>query len=85
MDRHFIQVVLPLKLQWIPFYYCEEPVHRGQIVSIVFAGRRYNGIVYNTSCTHDLNPASVKQISSVRKDLPTIGDMELRLWEFIAD
>ena len=85
MDRHFIQVVLPLKLQWIPFYYCEEPVRRGQIVSVVFAGRRYNGIVYNTSCTPDLNPASVKQISSVRKDLPTIGGMELRLWEFIAD
>ena len=84
MDRHFIQILLPLKLQWNPFYYSTEDVSRGQIVSVVFSGRRYNGVVYRTNCAPDLASSSIKQISSVRADLPTILETELQLWEFIA-
>lgn len=84
MDIHFIQVILPLRLQWTPFYSCREEVCRGDIVTVAFAGRKYNGVVSAYDCRPDISSDSIKEIQSVRRDLPRIGGKELELWGFMA-
>lgn len=47
MDTYCIQVILPIKLGWAPFYYSHKRLETGQCVSVEFARRRYFGVVWN--------------------------------------
>lgn len=81
----FIQVILPLRLEWEPYYVIEDglPVSVGERVEAVLSGRRYIGVV---SAVDVQPPADVKRIlPASRIALPPIGERELAFWRAIAD
>ncbi len=93
IPSYFIQVILPLKLQWDPYYRVPEgvtlpggvPLHRGSRVRVTFHGKSLVGVV---SAVGVQPPSSLQgrilPIQSV-ENLEDITEGELRLWEFISE
>ncbi len=82
----YIQVVLPLKLSWEPFYSTEDrEVDVGSRVSVMFAGRRYIGAV----CSVDVKPVidvnKVLPILEKESSLEPVKPEEFELWRFVSD
>ena len=40
-NRSYIQVIIPLKLEWEPFYVASEEVNVGDRVRVVFSNKEY--------------------------------------------
>ena len=80
----FIQVILPLRLDWQPYYRCDAEVSPGQRVSLHFSGRRYSAVVYRTGVTPDVDVSRLRSIDAVENGLEPVTAGELRFWEFLA-
>ncbi|MBQ0045073.1 MAG: primosomal protein N' [Bacteroidales bacterium] len=87
---NYVQVILPLKLEWIPFY--KVPSHAtsiqaGDKVKVRFAGKQYIGVVSKVTGTlpESLPEAKVKEIDEVESSLVRITPETLGLWQKIAD
>lgn len=83
MAARYCQVLLPLRLKWIPFYSTEIPLFRGQAVRVTFSGRRYTGIVWRTDVVPTVD--RVRRIAGIEHSLAPLSGEEMRLWEFVAD
>ena len=80
----YVQVLLPLKLEWTPWYSTEEELRVGQRVEVIFARKSQIGVVVRI-CDHpEIDPAKVERIQSADTGLPDISENELRLWEFVS-
>ena len=85
----YIQVALPLKLDWIPYYRvpdgCGEVVV-GDKVRVRFARRDYVGVVVNVADTlpESLPASKVQPIDGVETGLARIDRREIELWQEIA-
>ena len=85
MDEvHYIQVVLPLRLAWVPCYRSSEPLPRGSRVSVVFARREYQGVVWRTDADPGIESSRIQKILKVNTELPPVSEEELRFWEFLS-
>ncbi|MBQ9184869.1 MAG: primosomal protein N' [Bacteroidales bacterium] len=84
--KRYIKVVVPLRLDWEPYYLLSDGVEasRGSRVKVVFAGRPYSAVVWETGCPEPPEPGKVRYINELEA-LPSISENELRLWKFIAD
>lgn len=87
---NYVQVILPLKLEWVPFY--KVPGHStgiciGEKVRVKFAGRPYIGVVCNVTDTlpEDLPESKVKEIDEIESALVRISPEIIDLWQKIAD
>lgn len=80
----YLQVILPLKLNWAPTYKADAHIFRGQRVRVKFAQKEYVGVVSRTDVQPDIDPSKILGIISVEDRLPSISEEELKLWEFIA-
>lgn len=84
----YIQVILPLKLEWIPFYRVPADVQvvRGDKVRVMFAGKEYVGVVYRVGepLPENLPETKVLDIKRVESGFERISEEELGLWEDIA-
>ncbi len=78
----YIQVCLPLKLDWNPWYTTTEEVHVGQRVAVHFARKPYVGVVMSIGGEPDV--ATIIAIDSAETGLADITPEELKLWEFVA-
>ncbi len=80
----YIQVILPLKLEWEPYYYVEDglPISVGERVEVRMAGRRYSGVVSAVDVTPD--PAIKKILPAQRSALPAISREEILFWQKMA-
>ena len=56
MPNTYIQVILPLRLEWEPFYATEAELAVGDRVAVPFAGREYIGVVSVTDVTPTVPP-----------------------------
>ena len=83
-EESFIQVVLPLRLEWMPFYRCNVDVQRGSRVLVRFAGRNYVGLVYRTGVRPDVDESKVLPVSETRTGLEPVGAEEIEFWEFLS-
>ena len=83
--RTYIQVLLPVKLRWIPTYAAPAPLEPGRRVCVELGGRRYDGVVWRTIGQPDLPAERIQDIVAVQDDLPDITPEELRFWAFLAD
>lgn len=82
----YIQVILPLKLDWMPWYYTDGiSVAVGDRVSLRFAGRRYSAVVAAVSGTPGIDPRRILPIERVESGLERISGQEIELWKFMAD
>lgn len=83
--RYYIQVILPLKLDWEPYYFCENstPPQKGEIVKVLFAGKSYFGVISKTGKTHPDKKFKINEAEIIR-GLPAISEKEMELWDFLA-
>ncbi|MBP5626339.1 MAG: hypothetical protein J6W98_05415 [Bacteroidales bacterium] len=81
----YIQVLLPVKLRWIPTYSAETPLQAGRRVCVELGRKRYDGVVWRTLERPDLPPERIQPIVAVQDGLPCVTAEELRFWEFLAD
>ncbi len=85
-SNRYIQVILPLRLDWMPWYSTDiETIAVGDRVSLRFAGRHYSGVVAGVSDTPDIEPERVLPIDRLENGLKRISPQEIELWKFIAD
>ena len=83
--KRFVQVLLPLKLGWTPWYYTEEELRVGQRVGVVFARKQMVGVVLSVGGTPDIDESRVEKITYTDTGLADISSRELELWRFIAE
>ena len=83
--KSFVQVLLPLKLGWTPWYYTEEELRVGQRVGVVFARKQMVGVVLSVGGTPDIDESRVEKITCTDTGLADISSRELELWRFIAE
>lgn len=76
----FIQVILPLKLEWEPYYELEGTAV-GDRVDLVFARRHYVGVV---SAVNVVPEAGLKVLPAVPSELPPVGVEEIDFWRRLA-
>ena len=83
--KSYIQVLLPLKLEWTPWYSTEAPVRVGQRVEVIFARKARIGVIVRISRQPDIDPSKVERLQNTDTGLPDITPNELRLWDFISN
>ncbi len=84
-QRVYVQVLLPLKLEWTPWYCTEEAVRVGQRVEVIFARKARIGVIVRISGQPDIDPSKVERLQNTDTGLPDITPNELRLWDFISN
>ena len=84
MPETYVQVLLPLKLQWIPTYSTHAGLTPGVRVCVELGGRRYEGVVWRSLERPDLPLERIQPVLSVLDELPRVSPGELRFWEFLS-
>ena len=84
-EGRYIQVIVPLRLEWIPWYKAPRPVKEGTRVAVVFAHRTYTGVVLKSSDAPEIEDSKVQDIKRIQDELAPISREELEFWEFLAD
>ena len=66
MDKNqYIQTILPLKLEWEPWYYTTANVVLGSRVRVNLAGREYVAVVSRIAAQPDMDPAQVRPVTGL--------------------
>lgn len=81
----YIQVIVPLRLEWTPWYKAPRPVPEGTRVAVVFAHRTYTGVVFKTAAAPGIDTSKVQDILRIQDELAPVSPEELQFWEFISD
>ena len=82
----YIQVILPLRLEWEPFYRTEDnDVTVGDRARVCFAGREYIGVVSAVDAKPEIAPDKIMQITALEKGMERILPEEIELWRQVAD
>ena len=82
----YVQVILPLRLAWLPVYRAEGmDLQVGDRVRVRFAGREYVGVVSGLDMTPDIEARRIQPVLAVEDALPSVLPSELSFWRFISD
>ena len=84
LEKKYIQVILPLKLEWEPWYSSPTDLPVGRRVRVRFSGKEYVGVVHHTGGKPGVDESRILPISGMAEGLSDIGRRELEFWEFIA-
>ena len=87
-EKHYISVILPLKLEWEPAYYIsseKDDVRIGDRVRVLFANRRYLGVVSGTGITPEIDEAKIQPVISIEKEMEKVLPEEIALWRQVAE
>lgn len=84
-ERTYIQVLLPVKLRWVPTYGSPVPLEPGRRVCVELGRKRYDGVVWRRLDRPDLPPERIQDIIAVQETLPDVTPQEMRFWEFLSD
>lgn len=77
----FIQVILPLRIDWEPYYELEGAAV-GDRVNVAFARKTYVGVV---SAVGVCPESSVRVLPAEKTDLPPFSPEDIAFWRAIAD
>ena len=85
--RTFIQVILPLRLEWEPYYALPEgvQVHVGDRVRVLFARLEYIATVSAVDVKPVINESQINPILALESSLPRILPEEIRFWREISE
>ena len=83
----YIQVILPLRLEWEPCYAVPEglTVHVGDRVRVLFARKEYIGTVSAVDVQPDIEAGRILPILSLEDSLPRILPEEIRFWRALSE
>lgn len=82
--QHFVRVLVPLRLDWIPVYRTESQLRRGQIVDVPFSGHLYTGTVWEVDAAPDVPDEQILHIASADSGIPDRDGRELEFWKFLS-
>ena len=82
--KRYISVILPLKLEWEPFYSTEHDLSVGNRVKVAFSGKEYVAVVSSTTKIPDIDTKKIRNILSVENNLENISAEEIEFWRWIA-
>lgn len=84
--KRYIQVILPLKLEWEPFYSLPEgmEVEVGSRVRVIFASAFYTGCVSRVDAEPEVDPKRILPIEAVEEGLPAVSAEEIGFWRSLA-
>ena len=85
MEGRFVRVLVPLRLDWIPVYRSEFPLRRGQSVRVIFAGREYPGVVWESDAAPDISEDRILPVTAEIPELPDLSETEMKFWEFLSE
>ena len=77
-------LLLPLKLDWLPLYSSETPLRIGQRVEVRFSGKDYTAVVVGSEQTATVASYKISEISALLPHVADITAEELKLWRFIS-
>ena len=88
-EKAFIQIILPLKLAWEPYYAVEQgqEARVGDRVKVRFAHREYIGVVSAVG----VDPAASKvdtsgvKTAAVVEELPRVSTREIKFWRKLSE
>ena len=85
----YIQVIVPLKLDWNPTYrvpagLCGR-IRIGDRVKVRIGSRLTDAVVSEVGVTPEIAPERIHEIVGQGEGLERITAEEIRLWEFIAE
>ena len=83
-EKFYIQVIIPLKLSWEPWYSAPEGLYPGKRVNVFFSHRQYTGVVHRISDRPGVPPERISPIIGVAQGLHDITESELKFWEFVS-
>lgn len=82
----YIQVILPLKLEWEPFYRVnEDDVTIGDRARVCFAGKEYICVVSNVDAQPEIAPEKILPIVCIEREMEKIYPEEIQLWRRVAE
>ncbi len=83
----FIQVILPLRLEWEPYYALPEgvQVQVGDRVRVMFARKEYVGAVSAVGVKPQTEESRILPILGVEKGLPKVLPEEIQFWRAVSD
>lgn len=86
-EKRYIQVILPLRLGWEPFYALPSgiSVQVGDRVKVLFSRKPYLAVVSRTDTEPSIDNRKVFTIQSVEADLPRVSGQEIAFWRQVAD
>ena len=80
----YIQVILPLKLEWEPFYRaCGAVV--GDRVRVIFSGKEYIGVVSAVDAVPQIAPEKIMPVIAIERDMERVRIEEIDLWRQVAE
>ena len=85
--KAYITVILPLKLNWEPYYRLPEglDVQVGDRVNVSFAHKGYIGAVSAVNVMPDIEDEKILAVESVESELPGVLESEIQLWRSVAE
>ena len=83
----YIQVILPLRLEWEPYYSLPEgvKVEVGDRVRVLFARKAYVGAVSAVGVTPRTDENRILPILAVEEGLPRVLPDEIQFWRAVSD
>lgn len=84
-EKKYYQVILPLKLEWEPWYCSDTDLPAGRRVRVTFSRKEYVGVIHHISSDPGIPLSRIMTINGVPEQMADISPEEIRLWEFIAD
>ena len=94
METKYIQVILPLRLEWEPCYslpeddiFPQEQKHIlkiGSRIKVKFAGRNYIAVVSALNVTPDIDISRIESVLELNTGLESVSEEEIEFWRFIA-
>ena len=86
-DKTYIQVILPLRLEWEPCYRLPEDVHVdvGDRVRVRFANQEYVGAVSAVDVQPQTDEKRILPILSLEEGLPKVLPDEIKFWRAVSD
>lgn len=94
VQGNFIQVILPLKIEWEPYYrvggeglFESEPVTLpciGDRIKVKFAGKYYFGVVSAVDVQPNIDPSRIDRVAETDTGLEKVSEQEIELWRFVS-
>ena len=94
METKYIQVILPLRLEWEPCYSLPEDdifsqeqklvPKIGDRIKVKFAGRNYIAVVSALNVKPDIDISRIESVLEFDTGLESVSEEEIEFWRFIA-
>ena len=83
----YAQVILPVRLSWVPYYTVPDQAQEGMAVQVQMAGKPLIGVIRNLCerLPENLSADRVLPVEQLLADAPRIGARQLEFWQTISE